>query len=169
MCAVIRMVALRSGRERARASESMEMMEWACTDEGSEPLACACPLGRALLVHVEDVAGMACDVEGEAADNLKVARHVQRMTAVGRDVPEAWGLGFQLPANGLRTGLGHTPSTLGKQPRECVSWFRNRPYSNRGRSITALRRRHAHMHMCTHLPRPGTLCRMDCSDSEPGE
>jgi len=42
MCAVIRMVALRSGRERARASESMEMMEWACTDEGSEPLACAC-------------------------------------------------------------------------------------------------------------------------------
>lgn len=38
-------------------------------DEGSELQTCACPLVCALLMHVEDVAGAACDMEGEAMDN----------------------------------------------------------------------------------------------------
>jgi hypothetical protein len=77
-----------------------------CTDEGFEPLVCVCLLGCALLMHVEDVAGTACDdvIGGETADNLNVVRNadvprrrVQSMTAVGRDVPGAREGGIGVP------------------------------------------------------------------------
>src|SRR6266850_1180437 len=47
-------------------------------DVASESLACARPLGHALLA-CRGCGRMACDMEGEAADDLNVARCVQPM------------------------------------------------------------------------------------------
>ena len=56
----------------------MERGHGTCTDKGSKSLARACPLGRALFMQIEEAAGRACDVEGEAAaaaDDLDAARN----------------------------------------------------------------------------------------------
>jgi len=61
----------------SRSSTRAILEEWARASDGTEGAqtrypspGIACPLGRALLVHVEVVAGTACDAGGEATDNF---------------------------------------------------------------------------------------------------